>query len=136
MRYALALLMMIPALAFGQAASRPKVYLDPQNPLSSDFSAGVQKKRVPVTLTADSEQSNYTVTLTTDSNKGSKARGVTMALMTGVYADGAWSRISMTVMDSKSKDVVFSYSCQKNGGRVQSVTECLAKHWKEQIEKK
>jgi len=49
---------------------------------------------------------------------------------------GAWDRVSMTVIDSKSKDMVFSYTCQKGGGRLESVAQCLAKHWKDQLEKK
>jgi hypothetical protein len=136
MKPILALLLLVPTLAWSQAMSRPRIYVDPQNPFSDAFSAGVQKKQVPVTLTTDSTQSNYTVNLTTETDKGSKARGVTTALLTGVYNNGAWDRVSMTVIDSKSKDVVFSYTCQKGGGRMQSVAECLAKHWKDQLEKR
>jgi hypothetical protein len=136
MRRLLALVLLVPALAFGQTPSARKVYLDPQNPFSNDFAAGIQKKRVPVTLTTDADQSDFTVSLTADSNKGSKARGVTMAIMTGVYSDGAWDKVSMTVVNSKTKEMVFSYTCQKGGGRAQAVAECLAKHWKEQLEKK
>ncbi len=36
----------------------------------------------------------------------------------------------MTVIDTKTKDIVFSDSCKKQGCRMQSVAECLAKHWK------
>jgi len=44
----------------------------------------------------------------------------------------------MTIVDTKSKDVVFSYTCKKQSQNMDtssafatSVAECLAKHWKE-----
>lgn len=135
MKVTFALLVLIPALAWGQTIQKPKVYVDPSNAFANSFSAGVEKKQVPVTLSTDPFQSDYTVNLTAESDKGSKAKGVTTALLTGVYNSGAWDRVSMTVVDSKTKDVVFSYTCQKNGGHMQSVAECLAKHWKDQLEK-
>jgi hypothetical protein len=46
----------------------------------------------------------------------------------------------MTIVDAKSKDVVFSYTCRKSTQNLDassalatSVAECLAKHWKENL---
>lgn len=134
-RAILATFVLFPVLAWSQTIETPRVYVEGNDAISSAFAAGVQKKHVPVTLTTDGAQSDYTVSLSGQNDKGSKARGITTALFTGVYDSGAWDRVSMTVVDSKTKDVVFSYTCQKGGGRLQSVTECLAKHWKAQLER-
>lgn len=131
----LAAFLLIPVLTWGQATATPRVYVEGNDAISSAFAAGIQKKHVPVTLTTDAARSDYTVSLSGQNDKGSKARGITTAVFTGVYDSGAWDRVSMTVVDSKTSDVVFSYTCQKGGGRLQSVTECLAKHWKDQLEK-
>jgi len=136
MKWMAALLLLVPICVAAQSMTQPKVYVDPNNPFSNAFSAGVEKKHVPVVLTTDPDQSDYTVSFTVETNKGSKAQGVTTAIFTGVYNSGAWDRVSMTVIDSKSKDMVFSYTCQKGGGRLESVAQCLAKHWKDQLEKK
>jgi|HubBroStandDraft_6_1064221.scaffolds.fasta_scaffold160432_2 hypothetical protein len=136
MRYALALLMLIPAVALAQTTPKPKVYVDPDNPFSSDFEAGIQKKQVPVILTDDRDQSDYTVTLKAESSHDSRTRVVSTALTTDPYADDSWDRMSMTVMVSKTKDIVFSYTCQKSSDNDQAVTECLAQHWKDQLKKK
>jgi hypothetical protein len=136
MRYALALLMLIPAVALAQTTPKPKVYVDPDNPFSSDFEAGIQKKQLPVILTDDRDQSDYTVILKAESSHYSRTRVITASLVTDPYADGSWDRMSMTVMVSKTKDIVFSYTCQKNSDNDQAVTECLAQHWKDQLRKK
>jgi hypothetical protein len=130
------LLLLFPALADAQTIERPRVFLTSHDEFANAFAAGVQKKGVPVTLTTDPAAADYTVDFNAAQNKGSKARGITTAIMTGVYADGAYDRVSMLVTDAKTKDVVYSYTCQKGGGRMQSVAECLAKHWKEHLQKK
>ena len=46
----------------------------------------------------------------------------------------------MSIVDEKTKDVVFSYTCQKqsqyqnaSSALNTSVAECLAKHWKDSL---
>lgn len=119
--------------AMGQTG-RPRVYLESKDEFANDFSAGVTRKNVPVILTLDRDQAGYVARFTWATNEGSKTRGVTMALMTGVYASGSYERVSMSVIDRKSKNLVYNYTCQKGGRHVQSVAECLAKHWKEALE--
>ena len=56
------------------------------------------------------------------------------ALMTGIYMSGAYERVSLSILERKSKNLVCSYTCQKGGRHMQSVAECLAKHWKDALE--
>lgn len=128
-----AVLVLLSAGAFAQTG-RPTVYLESKDEFANDFSAGVVKKNVPVTLTADRENSGYIARFTWATNEGSKTQGVMTALMTGVYMSGAYERVSMSVVERKSKNLVYSYTCQKGGRHMQSVAECLAKHWKEAFE--
>jgi hypothetical protein len=114
--------------------SNPTVYLESRDEFSNDFSAGVIRKSVPVTLTEDRQRAGYVVRFTWATNEGSETRGVMTALMIGVYLSGSYERVSMSITDRRSKDVIYSYTCQKGGRHTQSVAECLAKHWKEAFE--
>ena len=116
-----------------RAADQPVVYLDPAHPFSNPFAAGAVKKRVPVTLTHDESKAQFAVTFTAESRAGSRVQGVTTAVMTGVYLDGSSERITMSVVDLQSQNLIFSYTCTKMGGRTQSAAECLAKHWKKSL---
>ena len=131
-----ALIFLLLLVDFAAAQSTgARVYVDQKDPFANYFSAGVHKKNVPVILTAD-PKAKYTVTFSGDSDPGSIATGIANAVMVGVYNTGSSDQISMTVIDTKSKDIVFSDTCKKSGGRMQSVAECLAKHWKSHIQDK
>jgi hypothetical protein len=131
---ALAVAMMLSVSHTGRASAQttyPTVYLESKDEFANDFSAGVIRKAVPVTLTADLRQAGYIARFTWSTNEGSKTQGVMTALMTGMYMNGSYERVSMSIMERESKNLIYSYTCQKGGRHVQSVAECLAKHWKE-----
>lgn len=113
------------------------VYLDPASPFSNDFSAAVIKKKVPVTVTTDPAKAEYTVTFSVANQQGSVVRGITTTLTTGTYDSGAWDQATMQIVDTQSKNVVFSYTCKKRNAEGESMTtsvaECLAKHWKQHM---
>lgn len=136
MKNALALaVLLLPSFLWAQFPEKPKVYVDQNDNFSTAFAAGVEKKKVPVTLVTDAAQARYEITFTEESNNGSKARGITTAVFTGVYADGSFERVSMKVVDTKTKEIVYSYTCTKGKGGIQPAAECLAKHWKDQLKK-
>jgi hypothetical protein len=132
----LALIVLLTASASIASAQtgRPTVYLESKDEFANDFSAGVIRKNVPVTLTADRQQAGYIARFTWATNEGSKTQGIVTALMTGVYMNGAYERVSMSIIERKSKNLIYSYTCQKGGRHMQSVAECLAKHWKGSFE--
>jgi hypothetical protein len=131
---ALIALLAVTASIVSAQTSHPTVYLESQDEFANDFSAGVVRKNVPVTITADRENAGYVARFTWATNEGSKTQGVMTALMTGVYMSGAYERVSMSIIERKSKNLVYSYTCQKGGRHMQSVAECLAKHWKTSFE--
>ncbi len=135
MKCLLALGLLLPVLSPAQDPGS-RVFINQKNPFANYFSAGVTKKKVPVQLTTDLSQAQYAITFSNDSDPGSLTTGIANAVMKGVYDTGASDQISMTVVDTKTKDIVFSDSCKKQGGRMQSVAECLAKHWKNHIQSK
>lgn len=79
--------------------SHPTVYLEATDEFANDFSAGVIRKNVPVTLTTDRQQAGYVARFTWATNEGSKTRGVMTALMVGVYMSGSYERVSMSVIE-------------------------------------
>jgi len=114
-----------------------KVYLDPNSSFSAFFAAALQKKKVPVTVTVDPRRADYMAHFQVNNSHGSVIEGVTREMNNGLYNSGASGRVTLTIVDRKSKDVVFSYTCRKpsrfnanDPSVTSSVAECLAKHWK------
>lgn len=129
----LALFLMVVA-SNARAQERGRVYLDPKDSFANEFAAGADKKHFPLILTADSENVNYTAQFSWQTNEGSKTMGVMTTLATGIYMNGSFERVSMTILEAKSRNIVYSYTCQKGGRHLQSAAECLAKHWRNDIQ--
>ncbi|HXY08088.1 MAG TPA: hypothetical protein VEI52_09580 [Terriglobales bacterium] len=122
------------------AAQQRKIYLDPDNGFSAYFSSALQKKKVPVTVTTDPKQADYTAQFQAKDSNGSVLKGVLNTLGAGNYDNGSFNQVVMTIVDAKSKDVVFSYTCKKSSQYMDassslatSVAECLAKHWEKAL---
>jgi hypothetical protein len=119
-----------------------KIYLDPNRAFTPYFTAALQKKKVPVTVTVDPNQADYKANFRLNTNNGSIVEGITRAMNTGMYNAGASAQVTMSIIDVKSKNVVFSYTCRKpnrysgdDPSTITSVAECLAKHWKNSLTK-
>jgi hypothetical protein len=124
------------------AQEKSKVYLDPGDPFSAYFASALEKKNVPVVVTTDPQLADYIVKFQANDSNGSIVRGISSAVTTGNWDSGAFNEVSMRVIDNKSKDVTFSYTCKKydrfsaaDSPRASSVAECLAKHWKSKFPK-
>jgi hypothetical protein len=135
-----AVIAMLPLAA--AAAQMHKIYLDPNRAFTPYFTAALQKKKVPVTVTVDPAQADYTARFQMSTNHGSIFEGITRELQYGMYNAGASNRVTMSIIDVKSKDVAFSYTCRKpnrysgnDPSTINSVAECLAKHWKDSLGK-
>jgi len=129
------LLLLLPLLLVAQ---QKKIYLDPNNDFTAYFSSAIQKKQVPVTVTTDPQQADYTAQFQAKASDGSVLDGI----LTAMGKDGnnikSFNEVVMTIIDTHSKDVVFSYTCRKvsqnmgaSSALASSVAECLAKHWKD-----
>lgn len=131
------LLLLLPALIFAQ---QKRIYLNPNDDFSSYFSAAMQKKKVPVTVTTDPQRADYTAQFQAKASDGTLLDGILTSL--GKSGDNikSFNEVVMTIVDARSKDVVFSYTCRKvsqnmgaSSALATSVAECLAKHWKDSI---
>jgi hypothetical protein len=132
-----ALLLILPTLAVAQ---QRKVYLDPKDSFSAYFSSALQNKSVPITVTTDPAQADYIVKFQGEDSNGSVIQGIASAVNEGWWNSGAFNEVSMSIVDVKSKDVSFSYTCKKynqysgqDSRMATSVAECLAKHWKSKL---
>lgn len=131
------LLLILPTLVLAQ---QRKIYLDPDDEFSSYFSAAIQKKKVPVTITTDPAQADFTAQFQVKDKNGSVVKGFLASLGAGNYDNRSFSTVVMTIVNSKTKDVTFSYTCKKtsqymddSSSLATSVAECLAKHWKDNL---
>ena len=83
--FAPALLVLLTAVNVTGASaqtSHPIFYLETKDEFANEFSAGVIRKNVPVTLTTDRQQAGYVARFTWSTKEGSKTQGVMTALMT------------------------------------------------------
>ncbi|HEY2002071.1 MAG TPA: hypothetical protein VGG80_07120, partial [Acidobacteriaceae bacterium] len=69
-------LAIFPVLALAQQS---KVYLDPQDAFTSYFTSALEKKSVPVIVTTDPTQADYTVRFQTKDSNGSLLQGIATA---------------------------------------------------------
>jgi len=120
------------------AASKGKIYLDPDDQFSAYFSAALQKKKVPVTITTDPKQADFTAQFQAKDQNGSLLKDVLSTLSGANYNNNSSNEVVMTIVNAKTKNVVFSYTCRKQSQNMDaasalasSVAECLAKHWKD-----
>ena len=104
----------------------------------STISVALQKKKVPVTITTDPNQTDYTAQFQAKDNNGSLLKDVLSTLSGASYNNHSSNEVVMTIVNAKTKDVVFSYTCRKQSQNLDaasalatSVAECLAKHWKD-----
>jgi hypothetical protein len=121
-------------------AQQRKIYLDPDEQFSAYFSAALQKKKVPVTITTDPKQADFTAQFQAKTQDGSVLKGVLASLGAGTYNNNSVNEVVMTIINAKTKDVAFSYTCSKQSQNMDasstlatSVAECLAKHWKDNL---
>ena len=130
------LLLALPAVVFAQ---QRKIYLDPDNSFSAYFASALQTKKVPVTVTQDPKQADFTAQFQTNGSDGSLVKGVLSTLGAGAFSNGSFNEVIMTIVNA-NKDVVFNYTCKKQSNYMDessnlatSVAECLAKHWKDNL---
>ena len=135
-----AVIAMLPLVA--AAAQMHTIFLDPNRAFTPYFTAALQKKKVPVTITEDPTQADYMARFQVNTDNGSIYEGITRQLQFGLYNSGASAQVTMSIIDVKSKNVIFSYTCRKpsrysgnNPSVITSVAECLAKHWSSSLEK-
>lgn len=130
-------LMLLFASAGIAAGSQGKLvaWISPKNSYAPYLEAAVQKKKTPVVFTTIKKNAAVLVTLEAQERKGSTWR----AVLTG--NSGRASALSMSVVNVKTGDVEYSYTCHKGGHGMfrtghqgfQSAAECLAKHWKDEL---
>ena len=140
-KYLIAAVIAILPLA-AAAAQMHTIFLDPNRAFTPYFTAALQKKKVPVTITEDPNQADYMARFQMNTDHGSIYEGITRQLQFGIYNANASAQVTMSIIDVKSKDVVFSYTCRKSNRisgndprTITSVAECLAKHWSNSLEK-
>ena len=107
-----------------------KVYISPMpDGFDTFLKAAIEKKKVPLEIVEDREKAEYLITGTSETQKSGVAKKL-------VFLD--WrsrEEASITVFETKSGEVVFSYSVHKsssNHGK-QSTAEACAKHLKKSV---
>jgi hypothetical protein len=114
-------------------SSNPTVFIEAEVELAHDFSAAVIRKKIPVTLTTDRRQAGYVARFTLAMKKGSTTRGVLTAVVFGAYMNGSYKRVSMSVIERKSQNMIYSDTCETGARHMRSFADCLAKHWKKSL---
>lgn len=125
--------------SFAQLA-RPTVYIEPQQGFETYLAAAMSKKNVPVDVVTDQTKATYIlksapVEVKSESTGGKIARCL-FAYCAGIEDKGT---VSVQLIEASSTKMLWAYSVnkQKGGGKnEQSMSEAVAKHFKEFLEKK
>ena len=124
--------------SFGQA-TRPAVYIEPQQGFETYVSAAIEKKNVPVDVVTDKTRATYIlraspVEVKTESTGGKIARCL-FAYCAGIEDKG---NVAVQLIETNSTRMLWAYSVNKQRGgskNEQSMAEAVAKHLKEYLEK-
>ena len=55
------------------------------------------------------------------------------AVVFGAYMNGSYKRVSMSVIERKSQNMIYSDTCETGARHMRSFADCLAKHWKRSL---
>jgi len=111
--------------------SGSKVYVSPMGGFENYVTAGIIKKKVPVSLVADRDKAEYEIRGTAETEKAGWAK------MLFLGSQNTNEQASIQVQEIKTGNVVFAYSVNKlNSARgKQSAGEAIGKHLNEAIGK-
>jgi len=123
-----------------QTATRPTVYIAPQDGFEVYLTAAIAKKGVPVDVVADQSKATYVLKSAPvevkQESTGSKVARCIFAYCAGIEDK---ANVSVQLTETSSSKVLWAYSVNKQRGgskNQQSMAEAVAKHFKEFLAKK
>ena len=132
-----ALAIFVPTLGHAQAPN-PKIYIAPQNGFDSYLAGAFTKKSVPAQIVQTEEAADYILSPAPVQQKPESAGGKIARCLFAYCAGIEGSQTaSVTLIDTKTKAVVWAYNVKKGGSsNFQSSAEACAKHLKHWLEHK
>ena len=132
-----ALAFLVPAVSHAQM-SYPKIYIAPDNGFESYLAGAFTKKSVPAQMVQTEEAADYILKPAPVEQKpestGGKVARCLFAYCAGIEGS---QTASVTLIDAKTKAVVWAYNVRKGGSsNFQSSAEACAKHLKQWLEHK
>jgi hypothetical protein len=122
---------------FAESPALPRVFVEPQSGFESYIAAGIIKKQVPVVITQNKDEANYTITsavLEKEETTGGKIARCLFAYCAGIQGN---QTATVQLVDAKSKEVLWAYNVKKQGAsNYQSSAEAIAKHLKNWLAEK
>ncbi len=109
-----------------------KIYIEAADGFDMYLSAALEKKHVPVSITADKDKADYELSGVSDHVKAGWAK---IVFAGQIHSD---EQASVKLVDLKTSEVVFAYAVNKKNslhGR-QTAAEACAKHLKQAVEGK
>jgi hypothetical protein len=129
--------LLVPILGHAQTAN-PKIYIAPQNGFESYLAGAFTKKNVPAQMVQSEAVADYILSPAPVEQKpessGGKIARCLFAYCAGIEGS---QTASVTLIDQKTKNVVWAYNVKKSGSsNFQSSAEACAKHLKSWLEHK
>jgi hypothetical protein len=116
----------------------PRVFIAPQNGFESFLAGAFTKKNVPAQMVQSAEAADYILSAAPVQQKPETAGGKIARCLFAYCAGIEGSQTaSVTLIDAKTKAVVWAYNVRKGGSsNFQSSAEACAKHLKNWLEHK
>jgi hypothetical protein len=126
-----------PIVSYAQA-TYPKIYIAPQNGYESYLAGAFTKKNVPAQMVQTEDTADYVLSPAPVEQKPESAGGKIARCLFAYCAGIEGSQTaSVTLIDVKTKNVVWAYNVRKGGSsNFQSSAEACAKHLKNWLEHK
>jgi hypothetical protein len=133
--FAVALALLCPTLNFPQV-SNPRIYIAPQNGFETYLAGAFTKKSVPAQIVQTDDTADYILSAAPVVQKPETAGGKIARCLFAYCAGIEGSQTaSVTLVDTKTKTVVWAYNVRKGGSsNFQSSAEACAKHLKHWLE--
>ena len=118
-----------------------KVYIHPMDGFEKFLAAGLEAKKVPLTVVPDRSRADFECTGTVGIDKEEGTKGWQKVAEIGLTAGHRGTEFvvqaSLNLADTRSGDTVFAYTVVKKGGKAQqSAAEAFAKHLKNKMQAK
>jgi hypothetical protein len=123
-----------PAAALDESIPRgARIFIAPvENGFENYLAAGIEKKKVPVSVVTDRKLADYELSAVAETEKAGWAKMLFMG------TDASKEQAGIKITNLKTQEVVFAYAVHKSSSMrgKQSAAEACAKHLKEKIEGK
>ena len=124
-----------PAITATVHGGAPRIFIEPDTGMVSYIAAAFVKKKVPAVVTENRDDARFVLSGTVQEKPESTGGKIARCLFLYCAGVNGTQTASVRLSDTKSKEVIWAYTVQKQSAQAyQSTAEAVAKHKKRFLE--